>query len=91
MVHVLGRHKVEDFAKWKKVYDETVPYMKEKAALIKETVFQNSENPNEVFVLIECESREKAQEYLESDYLKEKMQQSGVAGKPDIYYLEEAN
>jgi len=58
--------------------------------LLSEAVFQNSDDPNEVFVLVEFESKEKAEEYMNSDYLKEKMQESGVAEKPDIYFLDEA-
>jgi heme-degrading monooxygenase HmoA len=42
---------------------------------------------NEVFVLLEWDSMEKIQQFAQSDELKERMQQAGVTGPPDIYFI----
>ena len=44
-----ARHKVNDFATWKKVYDENVPLRKEEG-LIAESVHRDPDDPNLVTV-----------------------------------------
>lgn len=46
---IFARHKVNDFATWKKVYDENVPLRKE-GGLIAESVHRDPDDPNTVIV-----------------------------------------
>ena len=87
MPDVLVRHKVADFSKWKPVYDAHLPARKE--AGIKEVhLLRNADDPNEVFIMSEVESLQKARDFSASSDLREKMQEAGVVDRPDIYFLE---
>jgi hypothetical protein len=86
MPHVLVRSKVQDFAKWKVKYDEHLGARKA-AGLTERNVFRNADDPNEVILLFETSDLGKARAFTSSDELRQKMQESGVTGKPDIYFL----
>jgi hypothetical protein len=86
MPYVLVRHKVADFAKWKPGYDSHLP-ARQKAGLKEEHLLRNADDPNEVILLFEADDLQKAKEFAASADLREKMQEAGVADKPDIYFL----
>lgn len=90
MPYFLVRHKVKDYATWKPVYDEHGAIRK--AAGCQGTiVFRMADDPNNVIVLLEWDNLEKAQQFTQSDDLRETMQRAGVLEKPDIYFLNEAD
>jgi hypothetical protein len=86
VIHVLVRHKVTDFAKWKPVYDQHLP-ARQKAGLKEVHFLRNIQNPNEVILLFSTEDLEKAKAFAASDDLRQVMQRAGVSDKPDIYFL----
>ncbi len=88
MTHVLIRHKVADFAKWKPVYDGHLA-ARQKAGLKEKYLLRNADNPNEVVLLFEAEDLKNAQAFAGSSDLREAMQRAGVIDKPDIYFLTE--
>ena len=45
--------------------------------------------PNELVILFQWDDLEKAQQFAQSEDLRETMQRAGVADQPDIYFLEE--
>ena len=51
MPHLLVRHKVSDFSKWKSSYDAHSPARKE-AGLQEEHLLRNMDNPNEVILCL---------------------------------------
>ena len=88
MTYVLVMHKVEDYNKWKSVYDENGAMRKaygSKCAF----VFHNSNDPKSMVIITEWENIEKAKGFGESEDLKITMQKAGVIGQPAVYYLEE--
>ena len=85
-MHMLVRHKVADFAKWKPVYDAHLP-ARQTAGLKEEHLFRNAEDPNEVLLLFSMEDIDKAKAFAASDTLREAMKKSGVTDKPDLYFL----
>ena len=85
-MHLLVRHKVSDFAKWKPVYDAHLS-AREKAGLKEEHLFRNADNPNEVLLLCTVEDFDKTQTFTASDDLRQAMEKSGVSDKPDVYFL----
>lgn len=89
MAHVLVRHKVEDFDKWKTQFDEHTSVREENGSKGSH-VFRNADNPNEVIVLLEWDNLDNARQFANSDELKEAMQKAGVTDQPDIYFLDEA-
>ena len=86
-MHMLVRHKVADFAKWKPVYDDHLP-ARQKAGLKEVHLLRNIENPNEVILLFSVEDPDKAKAFAASDDLRQVMQTAGVTDKPDVYFLE---
>jgi hypothetical protein len=86
MPHVLVRAKVQDFAKWKVVYDQHLSARKA-AGLTERQLFRNADNPNEVVLLFEASDLGKARAFASSDDLRQRMQESGVIDKPDMYFL----
>ncbi len=89
MVHVLVRHKVANFSRWKEAFDSHV-IARQRAGEIGFHVFHNVENTNDVFLLFDWESVDQAKKFMSSGELRERMQQAGVEGIPEIQYLEDA-
>ena len=87
MIHMLIRHKVADFAKWKPVYDADAS-ARQSAGLKEVHLYRNTENPNEVIGLFSAENLDRAKAFAASDELREAMQKAGVSDKPDVYFLE---
>ncbi len=86
MPHMLVSHKVEDFAKWKGVFD-SVEAMRREAGEKSNTLFRDADDPNAITALFEWDSLENAQEYAGSARLKSAMQEAGVTGPPQITFL----
>ena len=85
-MHILARHKVADFAKWKPVYDAHLS-ARGKAGLKEEHLFRNADDPNEVLLLFAVEDFNKAKAFTASDDLRQAMEKAGVTDKPDLYFL----
>jgi hypothetical protein len=83
---MLVRHKVKDFATWKKGYDAHAPKRVE-AGLTEKYLLRGTQAPNEVVILFEAQDINRAQAFAESADLRETMQRVGVIDKPDIYFL----
>ncbi len=87
MPYVQIRHKVNDFAAWKVAFDEHAS-MRQEAGSKGGYLFQSADDPNEVIVVLEWDDLQKARDFTSSDNLREVMQKAGVAGPPDIVFLE---
>ena len=86
MAHMLVRHRVQDFDKWKSAYDEH--QTARRAAGLKDLrLWHNTDDLNEIFLLFEAADVTKAKAFAASDDLKEKMTSAGVIGKPEIFFL----
>jgi hypothetical protein len=86
MNYVLVRHQVADFAKWKAEYDRHGS-RRAAAGLREERLLRSADDPNEVVMLFSAQDLNKAKAFAASDDLRQKMQQGGVTGKPDMYFL----
>ena len=53
----------------------------------KRNLLRNADDPNEIFLLFEAQDLNRAKTFAASAALRERMQESGVVGKPDIYFL----
>ena len=83
---VLVRHKVRDFAEWKRGYDAHLPKRTE-AGLTEKHLLRGASDPNEVVLLLEAKDQNRAKAFVESVDLRETMQKVGVVDKPDVYFL----
>jgi heme-degrading monooxygenase HmoA len=88
MQHVLVRLKLEDFNRWKPVFDEFAS-LRRASGSKGGRIFQKSDNPNEVVILFEWDDLAKARRFYQSDELRQGMQRAGVSGPPDVQYLNE--
>lgn len=86
MAHMLVRHKVADFEKWKSVYGEHRT-AREAAGLKDLHLWRNEGDPSEVILLFEMSDVSKAKKFANSPDAKEKMQGAGVQGSPDVVFL----
>lgn len=88
MPHLLVRHRVSDFTRWKSVYDDHES-ARDAAGLKFLHLWCNEDVSDEVFILFETTDVAKAKELTGSEDLKQSMQASGVQGVPDIVFLTE--
>ena len=89
MAHVLIRHRVSDYDKWKSVFDgfiETRRAGGEKSFRI----FRSQDEPNNLTLLFEWNTFKDAHKFLGSAALHDAMSKAGVTERPDIVLLEEA-
>jgi heme-degrading monooxygenase HmoA len=87
MPYLLVRHTVEDYAKWKPFFDGHQSARK-KSGSKGGQLYRNSQNPNEIIILIDWDTLDNARKFAESAALREVMAKAGVIGKPDVYFLE---
>ena len=80
-------HKVEDFEKWKSMYDEHGE-MRKKLGSKGAFLFRNNENPNEMIIISKWDDMKSAKNFAESEDLKNTMQKAGVISIPEVYYLD---
>ena len=89
MANLLVHHKVEDYSKWRPVFDEHGSFRSQNGCK-SERVFRSADNPNEIFIFLEWDSIANAQKFAQSDNLKTAMKKGGVIGMPEAHFLEEA-
>ena len=87
MPYILVRHKVKDYAKWKPLFDAHEG--RKTAGSQGGRIFRTAEDPNELVVLMEWDSLDKARAFAQSEDLRSTMEKAGVADQPDVYFLEE--
>jgi heme-degrading monooxygenase HmoA len=88
MPHMMVHHKVRDFAKWKPLFDRDESRRKTSGSKGAQ-LFQNAEDPTDVFILMGWDSVENAKKFGMSDDTKKVMEQAGVVGVPHIHMLKE--
>jgi hypothetical protein len=88
MARLFVRHKVEDYATWRKAYDDFEAH-RTKVGEIGDWVYQLESDPNDVTVIHDFESVEAANALAASTELHQAMSGAGVAGKPDVWITSE--
>jgi quinol monooxygenase YgiN len=89
MSYVLVRHKVADYAKWKRTVRSAAAWRKASGELSFQ-VFRSSVDPNDLTVLCRWAGAAQMKKFVESAELRERMQQAGVINKPDIQFFSKA-
>jgi heme-degrading monooxygenase HmoA len=88
MKQILIRLTVQDYTKWKPVFDDYASVRKTSGSH-GGRLFRNADNPNEVLVLWDWGDLESGRQFFQSQGLRETMQRAGVTGRPEVYYLDE--
>jgi heme-degrading monooxygenase HmoA len=89
MSYLLVRHRVEDYDRWKPVFDHDHGATRERSGSKGGWILRSAFDLNELVILLEWNSLENAQRFANADDLREAMQRAGVADQLDIYFLEE--
>jgi len=87
MVYLVVDHKVKDYAMWKPAFDKHAD-TRRKAGSKGVTLFHISGEPNHPCIIFEFDTNENAKKFYASEDLKKVMQDAGVLGKPDIWFLD---
>jgi len=85
---LLIRHKVEDYAAWKAVFDEEAISRRANGSR-GGWLFRGVADPNEVLVLLAWDDLDRARWFADSDDLREAMARAGVTEPTEIWFLEE--
>ena len=88
MPYLLVRYKVTDYEKWKSAFDAHSVTRQANGSRGGQ-LFRNASDPNEVIMLLEWDVLETAHQFVQSEDLREVMQQAGVVDHPTIYFLKD--
>ncbi len=88
MTYMLWHFEVEDYARWKSVFDENTL---DRGSFGSQggLVFRNANDPNEVMLLLEWDEDklEQVRQLAGSPQMKEVQERSGYTRQPDVYVL----
>ena len=90
MINVLIHHEVADYPAWKSVFDFALDW-RQKNGERSYRIFHSAGNINDLTLLFEWESLERARAFITSDELKMRMSEAGVKGTPRVQYLAEVH
>ena len=90
MMRVFVRHRVDNYLRWKEVFDADAENRKKHGSL-GGNIFRSAIDPNEVFVVLKWEGLQHAQEFLSSPETKRRMEHAGVIDFPDVYFMDETD
>jgi heme-degrading monooxygenase HmoA len=89
-VFILVQETVENYDKWKTVFDEGGTTRKS-AGSKGGYVLQSAEDDNQITILLEWDTLDNARQYTRSDDLRKAMERAGVTGQPKVIFLVEAD
>jgi heme-degrading monooxygenase HmoA len=90
MPHSIVRLAVNDYAHWKKVFDEAASLRKSYGSK-GVRVFRSLDNPNELILLAEYEDEERVRQLFRSAEFRKATQRAGVSGPPDVTLADEVH
>ena len=88
MATMFVKHKVNDYERWKRVYDDFAAVRREKG-VTGASVHRDAEDANTVIVTHQFGNLGAATAFAESEELKNAMANAGVAGPPEIWFTED--
>ena len=86
-VWLVVTHKVEDFARWKPVFDSTAK-LKRSYGWKQSSIFSIDGDRNNIMVMEEFGNKEHAKAFATSPELKSAMARAGVIGPPEIHFID---
>jgi quinol monooxygenase YgiN len=87
MAHLLIKHKVKDYPRWKKIFDEFKDTRKAGGEKSYE-IFHPEDDPKNLLAIFEWDNLANAKKFVVSPELKAAMSNAGVVEQPEVYYLE---
>ena len=89
MVRVYIRHNVSDYDTWRAQYD-AFDEERRGMGVRDHAVYRNVDEPDELTVWHDFDSRDAAEAFTGSDRLREVMREAGVEGAPTIWFVNPA-
>jgi quinol monooxygenase YgiN len=83
---IIATHAVEDYDRWRAVYDELADFRKQKG-IVGDAVNQELDDPNQVIVYHQANDMDSLRAFVDSAELEEAMLRAGVIGQPDIQFV----
>jgi len=90
MAYVLLRHKVDNYAKWKRTVQACAEWRKTNGEASFQ-VFRSSASPNDLTVLCRWADAAQARKFIASPALRERMRDAGVLGKPQVHFFKDSD
>ena len=88
MPYLLERHKVEDYERWREVFDADAAN-REASGCRGASIFRDAGDPTILVVLFEWDNLDSLRRRVGSEELREKMRDAGVRGETEFWFLEE--
>jgi heme-degrading monooxygenase HmoA len=88
MATMIVRFEVEDFDRWKTVFDKMGEARREHG-IVDATVHRNVSDPDTIVTILRAKTLRDAQAWGNSDTLREAMTKAGAVGVIEIEYLED--
>lgn len=89
MATMFVRHKVADYAAWRRAYDD-FESTRQSMGVTGHAVYCGDGDANDVTVTHDFATVEAAKQFAGSSELRDAMQNAGVAGEPTIWFAERA-
>jgi quinol monooxygenase YgiN len=84
---VIVRHKVADFAAWKRGFDDHAAARAD-AGILGHAINRSADDPNVVIVYMQARSLEQLRAFADSPSLKEAMKRAGVTSAPELSFVQ---
>ena len=88
MATIFIKINVEDYEKWKRVYDRAAVVRKERGGLTS-TIYRDPKDPNVVIAIHQYKDWDSAMAWVNSSELRSAMAEAGVMGPPVAWFGEE--
>jgi hypothetical protein len=88
MTTLFVRHKVTDYANWKRAYD-AFDATRKKFGVTGDSIYRDADDSSAVIVTHNFRDTSTAKAFASSKELKSAMEQAGVAGPPEIWFGED--
>jgi heme-degrading monooxygenase HmoA len=88
MAAMLGRFKVQDYDKWRQVF-ESKAELRKGAGCTGTHIFINADDKNDITVNFQWDTAENAKAFFSSDAARQAIQDAGVIGMPDVWIVED--
>jgi quinol monooxygenase YgiN len=86
MPTMIVKHRVEDFKKWKAVFDEMEQTRRE-YGFTGHDLYRDAADPNKITIINHLKNLDQAKAYGSSETLRSAMARAGVQGAPEILLL----
>jgi len=86
MATLIIRHKVEDYKRWKRGYDEA-DWLRKQHGITYASLHREESDPNEVIAVHEFKNMKGAKDFAKA--VPSLMEKIGVIGKPELWFSED--